>query len=148
MHEIEPLASRVSYQVAAGNHERKNNFSQYVNRFTMIDQESGNMNNHYYSFNMNNIHFIIYSTEFYYYTQFGTGQIQAQFNWLKEDLAKANLPENREKRPWIVAMAHRSFYCNGYDLKDCVGYERIFRKEADYSLEELFNDYGGKFLQI
>ena len=41
-------------------------------------------------------------------------------------------------------MAHRNFYCNGYDLKDCIGYERLFKKEANYSLEELFNDNGGK----
>lgn len=98
MHEIEAVASRVAYQVAPGNHERKQNFSQYNNRFTMIDQESGRMNNHYYSFNYNNIHFIIYSSEFYYYPQFGTGQIQAQYNWLQEDLRKANLPENRAQR--------------------------------------------------
>lgn len=98
MHEIEPMAAQIAYQVAPGNHERKHNFSQYVNRFTMIDQTTGNMNNHYYSFNMNNIHFIIYSTEFYYYTQFGTEQIQAQYNWLKEDLARANQPENRAAR--------------------------------------------------
>jgi len=142
MQEIEQVSSHVAYQVAPGNHERKNNFSQYTNRFTMIDQESGNMNNHYYSFNMNNIHFIIYSSEFYYYPQFGTEQIQSQYNWLKEDLRKANLPENRAARPWIITMAHRNFYCNGYDLKDCIGYERLFRKEANYSLEELFNDYG------
>jgi len=142
MHEIEPLAARIAYQTAPGNHERKHNFSQYVNRFTMIDQDSGNMNNHYYSFNMNNIHFIIYSTEFYFYTQFGTEQIQAQYNWLREDLRKANLPENRAQRPFIITMAHRNFYCNGYDLKDCIGYERIFRQEAQHSLEDLFNDYG------
>lgn len=142
MHEIEQVAAHVAYQVAPGNHERKNNFSQYVNRFTMIDQETGNINNHYYSFNMNNIHFIIYSTEFYYYTQFGSEQIQAQYNWLKEDLRKANLPENRAERPWIITMAHRSMYCNGYDLKDCIGYERVFRREAAYSLEDLFNDNG------
>jgi len=144
MHEIEPLAAHVAYQVAPGNHERKQNFSQFNNRFTMIQEteEGPKMNNHYYSFNMNNIHFIIYSTEFYYYTQFGTEQIQAQYNWLKEDLRKANLPENRAARPWIITMAHRNFYCNGYDLKDCIGYERIFRKEAEFSLEDLFNDYG------
>ena len=41
-------------------------------------------------------------------------------------------------------MAHRNFYCCGFDLKDCIGYERLFKKEANYSLEELFNDNGGK----
>lgn len=47
-------------------------------------------------------------------------------------------------RPWIITMAHRNFYCCGFDLKDCIGYERLFKKEANYSLEELFNDNGGK----
>ena len=43
-------------------------------------------NDMYYSFNMGPIHFISISTEYYYYTEYGTHQISNQYNWLENDL--------------------------------------------------------------
>ena len=51
-------------------------------------------------------HFIMITTEFYYYNdKYGWDQIGYQFEWLQQDLAKAN--ENRKMRPWIIVGGHR-----------------------------------------
>lgn len=120
----------------------------------MVDTSSGQINNHFYSFNIGTAHVVSINTEFYYYTQFGWDQISTQYEWHEKDLKKANKPENREKRPWIIFMAHRSMYCQVDDLScssiDGKVYERpILRKgieirgqgELKYGLEELLHKY-------
>lgn len=49
----------------------------------------------FYSFDLGPVHFVSISTEVYYYINYGIKLISAQYDWLKEDLEKANLPENR-----------------------------------------------------
>lgn len=49
----------------------------------------------FYSFDLGPVHFVSISTEVYYYLNYGIKLISAQYDWLKEDLEKANLPENR-----------------------------------------------------
>ena len=50
MEQIEPVASQVAYMVAPGNHEAHNNFSHYINRFSMpMKDQSHNL---YYSFDI------------------------------------------------------------------------------------------------
>jgi len=58
------------------------NFSNYVNRFTMPNSES----NLFYSFDLGPVHFIAFSTEFYFYVEYGWQQIVNQFKWLDQDL--------------------------------------------------------------
>lgn len=65
----------------------------------------GEHNNHFYSFNIGKIHFISFSTEYYFYVEYGWEQIRNQFEWLKKDLEQAN--KNRDKQPWIVTFGHR-----------------------------------------
>jgi hypothetical protein len=142
MRQIQPIAGHVAYQVAPGNHERKHNFSQYDARFSMIDQQSAERRNHYYSFDEHLVHFVFYSTEFYFYPEFGVGQLEAQYNWLAEDLKRANSPVNRSKRPWIIAVAHRSMYCAGFDRKDCDRDQRVFRAHTKFPIEKLFQAHG------
>lgn len=77
----------------------------------MINQNSGEMNNHFYSFNVGPVHIIGFSSEFYYYVEYGWTQIARQYEWLENDLKEANKPENRALRPWIITMAHRPMYC-------------------------------------
>ncbi len=57
----------------------------------------------YFSYNLGPAHIISFSSEFYYYANFGWQQIQNQYNWLIQDLAEANRPENRAKQPWIIS---------------------------------------------
>ena len=49
----------------------------------------------FYSFDLGHVHFVSISTEVYYYINYGMKLISNQYDWLKEDLEKANLPENR-----------------------------------------------------
>lgn len=147
---IEPIAARVPYQTSVGNHEIAENFTHYNSRFTMIDQGKSNygrQNNFYYSFNVGSVHFIAFSTEFYYFADYvGIKSLQLQYEWLKQDLAHASSPTERANRPWIVVFGHRPMYCSSDDKDDCTRDTNILRKgltsEHNYALEKLFYDYG------
>ncbi|KAE9417406.1 hypothetical protein Angca_009148, partial [Angiostrongylus cantonensis] len=139
LRQIEPIAAYVPYMTAVGNHEvskNASNFSHYINRFTMPDSE----HNLFYSFDLGSAHFVFFSTEFYFYTEYGWKQIQNQWNWLIDDLMKAN--KNRATVPWILTFGHRPMYCSDFDGDDCTKYESIIRtglpKTHAYGLEKLF----------
>jgi hypothetical protein len=150
MREIEPIAANVPYQVCGGNHEEIRNFTHYHNRFTMIDTHSGMINNHYYSFDIGPAHFIAFSTELYYWSEYFTqSHIKWQYQWLENDLKNATKPENRALRPWIITLGHRPMYCLHNNAKDCFNHETMIRRglhdnvvETSYGLEDLFNTYG------
>jgi hypothetical protein len=46
----------------------------------------GKDNNHFYSVNIGPVHLIGFSTEFYYFVNYGFKQIAAQYEWLENDL--------------------------------------------------------------
>lgn len=149
MNQIQPIASYLPYMTCPGNHEAMYNFSNYVYRFNMPNSDGssiGGDNNHFYSINIGPIHLISFSTEFYYFLEYGFRQIINQYNWLENDLKTANLPENRALRPWIITMAHRPMYCSNADSDDCTKFDDRVRKGmpfiGTYGLEELFFKYG------
>ncbi|CAG2174604.1 unnamed protein product [Oppiella nova] len=146
MRQIESIAAYVPYQVCPGNHEYKYNFSNYDNRFSMVNSGSGLMNNHYYSFNIGPAHVISFSTEFYYFLQYGWKQLLYQYYWLINDLKEANKPENRALRPWIITLGHRPMYCSTDDRDDCTHKQSIIRKGLPIvhtlGLEDLFYESG------
>ncbi|KPM08263.1 iron/zinc purple acid phosphatase-like protein 1 [Sarcoptes scabiei] len=169
MRSIESIASRVPYMVCPGNHEQLNNFSHYDSRFSMLgndccyeqkndDDDDRNrslrerLNNHFHSWNIGPAHIIMFSTEFYYYTEYGWDQIRIQYEWLERDLKEAQ--KNRKKYPWIITMGHRPLYCLKLFDSSC-SYLTLERKtirsgiewrlnttERSYGLEELFYRYG------
>lgn len=145
MRQIETVAAYIPYMTCVGNHERAYNFSNYVNRFSMPFGD-GTVNNHFYSWNIGPAHIISFSTEFYFYVEYGWLQIVNQYKWLENDLKEANKPENRAKRPWIITMAHRPMYCTNNDTDDCTANESIIRTGIPYirafGLEDLFYKYG------
>jgi hypothetical protein len=91
----------------------------------MINSGSGQMNNHFYSFDVGPVHVIGFSSEFYFYINYGWSQMAQQYKWLENDLKEANKPENRALRPWIITMAHRPMYCSTDDNDDCTHKESI-----------------------
>lgn len=151
MRKIEPIAARVPYQTSVGNHEIAENFTHYNQRFTMIDSggsvTNGQHNNFYYSFNVGPVHFVAFSTEFYYFLKdVGLEALHNQYEWLKQDLTLATSPAERAKRPWIVVFGHRPMYCSSRDRDDCSKDSNILRKGlpflGTYALEKLFYDFG------
>lgn len=67
---------------------------------------------------------VSYSTEVY----FTHGPVEEQLVWLTNDLKEANKPENRAKRPWIIAFGHRPMYCSNIDNDDCTTLHSVVRK--------------------
>lgn len=75
-------------------------------------------------------------------TRGGSELIRRQFEFLEQDLIKAN--ENRENVPWIVVNGHRSMYCSCDN--DCVSEAEQQRlgpwSNGTYGFEKLFFDQG------
>ena len=88
-------------------------------------------NNHFYSFDIANVHIAVMSTEAYF---FYNGAAQ-QFAWLEADLAAVD----RVKTPWLVVFGHRSIYCSCDS--DCDSAATAVREGA-YGMEALFMKYG------
>jgi hypothetical protein len=145
--QIESIAGYLPYMACVGNHENAYNFSNYVSRFSMPSNDGksiGGENNHFFSINIGPIHLISFSTEFYYFLEYGFTQVKRQYEWLEADLKKANL--NRPEQPWIITMGHRPMYCSNENADDCNNYDdriRIgFPFVNTYGLEDLFYKYG------
>uniref|UniRef100_A0A1A9ZD64 Purple acid phosphatase n=1 Tax=Glossina pallidipes TaxID=7398 RepID=A0A1A9ZD64_GLOPL len=130
MKQIENIAAYVPYMVSAGNHEAAYNFSHYRKRFAMPGP----------------VHFVAFSTEVYFYLQFGYEPYCNQYNWLENELRESNKPENRESRPWIVTYGHRPMYCSNDNINECSIKENVIRagdpNKDLLGLEELFYNYG------
>ena len=118
------------------------NFSNYRKRFNM----PGGTENMFYSFNMGPVHFIGFSSEFYYFLNYGMKSLVNQFEWLEKDLIEANKPENRKLRPWIITFAHRPMYCSNENGDDCTHSQTLLRVGLPFckffALEPLFYKYG------
>lgn len=48
-----------------------------------------------YSWNLGPVHFIGFSTEAFYFMNYGIKTLINQYEWLEQDLIEANKPENR-----------------------------------------------------
>ncbi|XP_043088378.1 acid phosphatase type 7 isoform X1 [Puntigrus tetrazona] len=140
MQQIQSIAAYTPYMTCPGNHEWAYNFSHYRNRFSM----PGHTENLWYSWNIGPAHIISFSTEVYFYLEYGLDLLFRQYEWLKEDLQEANRPENRAQRPWIITMGHRPMYCSDDDGDDCThfqSYVRLGRNDTEPAapgLEDLF----------
>eukprot|EP00039_Didymoeca_costata_P028515 m.21302 g.21302 ORF g.21302 m.21302 type:complete len:548 (+) comp7102_c0_seq1:140-1783(+) len=150
MRNIEQIAAQVPYMTVPGNHENSvTNQAHYVERFRnqptnadppTYDTLAGTgKNNMYFSFNVGLVHYISFSTEFW----FGVGNSKVNKEtavaWLKKDLAAANA--NRANVPWIIAFGHRSLLCTDSDGDDCF----VEAWELRQALQEIFFDSGVDF---
>ncbi|XP_038070336.1 acid phosphatase type 7-like [Patiria miniata] len=135
MNRIQHVASTIPYMTCPGNHEIPNSFSHYRYRFSMPSLPwPMPLEKMWFSFNVARAHFVSYSTEVY----FTNGPVDEQYEWLLKDLEEANKPENRQLRPWIIAMGHRPMYCSNGNNDDCTNKGSKVRE----SLEELFFSQG------
>jgi hypothetical protein len=104
LNSIEPIAAKMPYMTAQGNHEGPGHHC--TQHYQMRFQMPGNSTNFWYSFNTGITHFVVFSTEFVIYNQ--TDLQAAQMAWLEADLASVN----RTEQPWLVTLAHRPMYCS------------------------------------
>ncbi|CAG9317825.1 unnamed protein product [Blepharisma stoltei] len=106
---IQPIAATYPYMTVPGNHEKADNFTQYINRFNMPNNGVNQGTSFFYSFNLGPAHFIMYNTNPYFKnTSQASADLQTQ--WLANDLAIAN--SQRSIRPWIIVLAHHPLYCS------------------------------------
>ncbi|KAG9443632.1 hypothetical protein H6P81_014972 [Aristolochia fimbriata] len=118
LHLITPIASRVPYMTAIGNHERDfmNSGSVYgtpdsggecgVVYETYFPMPTPGKDKPWYSMEQGSVHFTVISTEHDW--KEGT----EQYEWIKKDLQSVN----REKTPWIIFMGHRPMYSSSISM--------------------------------
>ncbi|KAK7404269.1 hypothetical protein VNO78_05025 [Psophocarpus tetragonolobus] len=112
LHLINPIASRLSYMTAIGNHERD-----YVGSGSIfVTPDSGgecgvpyetyfpmptsSKDKPWYSIEQGSVHFTVMSTEHDWTKN------SEQYDWMQKDMASVN----RRKTPWIIFMGHRNMY--------------------------------------
>uniref|UniRef100_A0A8C5WZK3 Purple acid phosphatase n=1 Tax=Laticauda laticaudata TaxID=8630 RepID=A0A8C5WZK3_LATLA len=92
MRKVEAVAAFVPYMTCPGNHEEKYNFSNYRSRFSM----PGDTESLWYSWDVGPAHLIAFSTEVYFFLDYGEQLVAKQFQWLERDLqVRKGLKPNR-----------------------------------------------------
>ena len=103
---MEPIAAYVPWMTSAGNHEKRDNFTHYRERFTMPNKAQ--TDNHYYSLDLGPVHLVAYNTEALFWPgKFGAEYAARMYAWLERDLSRVD----RKKTPWVVVHGHRPMYC-------------------------------------
>ncbi|XP_031284818.1 probable inactive purple acid phosphatase 27 [Pistacia vera] len=109
---ISPLAARVSYMTAIGNHERDytGTGSVYVTPDsggecgipyeTYFQMPTAAKDKPWYSIEQASVHFTVISTEHDW------SQNSEQYDWMKKDMASVD----RSKTPWLIFTGHRPMY--------------------------------------
>ncbi|GLT92891.1 hypothetical protein SLE2022_107030 [Rubroshorea leprosula] len=130
---ISPLASKVSYMTAIGNHERdyKDSGSIY------LTPDSGGecgvpyeiyfpmptlaKDKPWYSIEQGSIHFTVISTEHPW------SENSEQYNWMKNDMASVN----RSRTPWLIFTGHRPMYSSSTGLLSALNVDDNFVKDVE-----------------
>jgi len=128
MKALQSFSASMPCMVTPGNHETMNNFSNFNMRFNMPYYSKSK--NHYYSFNLGNIHFTTLSLDLVIENP---SVMPYMLQWLEKDLAEAQT--NRDQRPWIIVYTHRPLYCSKKKA-DCTENVEKYRE-----VEELLNKY-------
>nr|QEZ88176.1 purple acid phosphatase 27 [Populus tomentosa] len=122
LHLISPLASRVSYMTAIGNHERDyiNSGSVYktpdsggecgVAYETYFPMPTSAKDKPWYSIEQGPVHFTVISTEHDW------TENSEQYKWMDQDMSSVD----RSKTPWLVFAGHRPMYSSagGFSTDD------------------------------
>ena len=137
MNSIEPVSAYLPYMTCLGNHEKNHDYFQYTHRFNNMPANAPNFsdfmkltssgeewtmagdfpreykdlqNNWFYSYEINNTHFVMLNVEAYVNHEGKKYEpvVQAQYEWLERDLASVD----RSKIDFIIIMGHKGFYCS------------------------------------
>ncbi|PIN03055.1 Purple acid phosphatase [Handroanthus impetiginosus] len=118
LHLISPLASRVSYMTAIGNHERDymESGSVYVTPDsggecgvpyeTYFPMPTPGQDKPWYSIEQGPVHFIVMSTEHNWSVN------SEQYQWMNKDMAAVD----RTRTPWLIFAGHRPMYSSSPGL--------------------------------
>lgn len=118
LHLISPVASRLSYMTAIGNHERDyiDSGSVYltpdsggecgVPYETYFPMPTAAKDKPWYSIEQGSVHFTVISTEHDW------SENSDQYAWMRKDMASVN----RQKTPWLIFMGHRPMYTSSPGL--------------------------------
>ena len=131
---IEPIASRVPYMVAPGNHEFWFNFSSYKTRFSMPSRV--HTLNMYYSLDIGGgesgkpvLHLQMLNSE----SPIDTAYMDpAQVAWIAADLAT----QPATSSAWRISTFHRPFYCTDHVKLQCETYAALLRSMGEKQLFE------------
>ncbi|KAH1141050.1 hypothetical protein GLYMA_12G012000v4 [Glycine max] len=116
LHLINPVASRISYMTAIGNHERDyiDSGSVYVTPDsggecgvpyeTYFPMPTSAKDKPWYSIEQGSVHFTVISTEHDW------SENSEQYEWVQKDMASVN----RQKTPWLIFMGHRPMYTTNH----------------------------------
>ena len=126
--QMQAITASLPYMVIPGVHESYNNFSGYINRFTMPNYVTDK--NLFYTIDKPPIKMINLNTEAYYFPSM-TPTIQTQLNFLEDELNNID----RTKFPWLIATGHRPMYCGSKEKTDCSHWEN---DKIRIAFEELF----------
>jgi len=123
----EPSMASMPWMMVPGNHENEASFGfdAYETRFEFPSDSNSDF---WHSFDAGPVHFAGISTEH----DFSAGS--AQYQWLSQDLAKANA--NRAETPWLVVFGHKPMYTSHGDASH--DNDDLLRSE----LEQLFVEQG------
>jgi hypothetical protein len=101
---IKPLTQKTPFMITSGNHENKNNYFDYIKRFHMPKKDE--YENLYYSFDINNAHFVAIPSEFIIKLKDSDkSKVDSLKLWLQKDLKET-------KKKWKIVYLHRPVYCS------------------------------------
>lgn len=121
MDEIQAVVSSVPLMVCAGNHEKFDNYHNYLNRFSMPNTQF------YYTFTVGFARFVAIHTEAFFY---GHEDLENMLEFLKNVLRRSN--SDKDKYPWLIVYGHRPLYCIAKLVGGACGREAsIIRKQIE-----------------
>ncbi|KAM1229475.1 hypothetical protein ACFX2G_040646 [Malus domestica] len=135
LQQISPVASRVSYMTAIGNHERDyiDTGSVYilpdsggesgVPYETYFPMPTSAKDKPWYSIEQASVHITVISTEHDWSTN------SEQYQWMRKDMASVD----RSKTPWLIFMGHRPMYSSSPGF---LNVDKIFVNEVEPLLLE------------
>jgi len=133
--QIYKVTSQIPFMMTMGNHDVKPDLSDVENRFFMPNHDS--TKNQYYSFGVNNIHFINLNSAILDSPNpnpFTSNYIKKLQDWLNNDLKRV------ASGVWKIVFLHRTIYCSNDDphcLSEAVKMRKYFEEILNHEKVDL-----------